>query len=97
MDDVEVEREDWLKRVESCRTATKDLHEVMTEEVKSRGQIQELQKELSDAHIALYEERSQVLKIARDVDQVQLELSQDDRRLSELRSLVEPMEQDGAV
>lgn len=38
-----------------------------------------------------------MLKISRDVDQVQLELSQDDRRLHELRSLVEPMEQDGAV
>jgi len=49
---------------------------------------------LSDSHLALYEEREQILKLAKANDKLMQEKSNDSRKISELTNIVEPIEQE---
>jgi hypothetical protein len=53
-----------------------------------------LQKQLSDSHLALYEEREQILKLAKCIDKLIQEKSSDSRKISELTNMIEPIEQE---
>lgn len=53
-----------------------------------------MQKQLSDSHLALYEEREQILKLAKYNDKLMQEKSNDSRKISELTNMIEPIEQE---
>jgi len=57
-------------------------------------QVAELQKALSDAHIFLYEEREQVLKLAAENDELRIQELEDRKRIQHLLALTQPMSQE---
>ena len=64
-----------------------DLH-------KKDEQVMDLQKALSDAHVFLYEERAQVLKLTAENDRLKIQELEDRQRLEHLLALTQPINQE---
>ncbi len=88
------EREEWLQKLEVVKMSQEEHHRQTWELQKRRDEISELQKSLSEAKLSLYNERQLVLKLARENDDLKVKELEDRRKISELMSLNDPVEQD---
>jgi hypothetical protein len=62
----EDERLEWLQQAEALRHLLESTHSKESELAAKKTEIAELQKMLSDARIAVHDERQQYMKIKRD-------------------------------
>ena len=69
-DAFERERVDFLQRLDEMAGTSREKHTLKWEVHKKDEQIMDLQKALSDAHVFLYEERAQVLKLTAENDRL---------------------------
>lgn len=69
-DAFERERVDFLQRLDEMAGNSREKHTLKWEVHKKDEQIMDLQKALSDAHVFLYEERAQVLKLTAENDRL---------------------------
>jgi hypothetical protein len=70
IDAFERERVDFLQRLDEMAGSSKEKHSLKWDLHKKDQQIMDLQKALSDAHVFLYEERAQVLKLTAENDRL---------------------------
>ena len=67
------ERVDFLQRLDEMSGNSREKHSLKWELHKKDEQLMDLQKALSDAHVFLYEERAQVLKLTAENDRLKSE------------------------
>lgn len=94
IDAFERERIDFLQRLDDLSGSAREKHQLKWEVRKKDEQIMELQKSLSDAHVFLYEERAQVLKLTAENDRLKIQELEDRRRLEHLLALTQPVNQE---
>lgn len=73
-DAFERERVDFLQRLDEMAGNSREKHTLKWEVHKKDEQIMDLQKALSDAHVFLYEERAQVLKLTAENDRLKSQM-----------------------
>lgn len=87
----ENERREWQHLADTMRQQMEDVHAMEGESASTRMQIADLQKALSDSHLAIYDEKSQYLQLQRQyMHQLQQE-SNDKRKLQELQAMKEEL------
>ena len=94
VDAIQRERESWFERLETLRISQEDYHKQEWELKKRNEEIAELQKALSDSHVALFEERDLVLRLKREVEELHGRAAEDRRKIMELLALNGSVEQD---
>jgi len=94
VDEIQKERDEWFERLENLRISQQDYHKQEWELKRRAEEIAELQKTLSDSHIALFEERELALKLRREVEELQGKSVEDRRKIMELLALTGSVEQD---
>ena len=94
VDTIQKERDEWFERLESLRISQEDYHKQEWELKKRNEEIAELQKSLSDSHVALLEERELTLRLRRDNEELQGRAVEDRRKIMELLALNGSVEQD---
>ncbi len=94
VDEIQKERESWFERLETLRISQEDYHKQEWELRKRNEEIAELQKALSDSHVALFEEREANLRLRRDLEELQGRSVEDRRKIMELLALNQSVEQD---
>ena len=57
------EREDYLAKLEQCAVSRKDYFKLRWEITQREIELTQIQKEVSDAHIFLYDERQHVMEL----------------------------------
>jgi len=70
VESFERERVDFLQRLDEMAGSSGERHTLKWEVRKKDEQMMDLQKALSDAHVFLYEERAQVLKLTAENDRL---------------------------
>ena len=60
------------------------MHDVENEVLKTKQQIAELQKALSDSHLSIYDEKSHFMQLAREHALLETQERSDQRRKTEL-------------
>ena len=68
VDMIEKERFDWLTKLEEVSMKSEEFHEKEWELRKLTEQITELQQSLSEANIALNQERKKVIHFSNEID-----------------------------
>ena len=94
IDEVQKEREDWFERLETLRISQESFHKQEWELKHRSEEIAELQKALSDSHVALFEERELSLRLRRELEELQGKSVEDRRKIMELLALTGSVEQD---
>ncbi|GMH33975.1 hypothetical protein BSKO_01809 [Bryopsis sp. KO-2023] len=92
--DFEKEREELVNRVAKCGVDQADLHTLEWENKKRADEIWDLQKDLSDAHTYLFEERERLLQLQSENDSLRLQEVEDRKKIQHLLSLTQPGEQE---
>ena len=87
VDNQENERFEWLAEIEQMKYNIENVHEKEDAILQIKHQMAELQKALSDSHLAIYDEKNQVNALRLDYeDLVKIEKS-DVKRIRELEAL----------
>lgn len=87
LDNYEKERVEWMCEVEQMHSAVQVHQETEQEILKRKQEITELQKALSDSHVAIYEERNTVNALRLKYEDVLKTERADLRRIRELKEL----------
>jgi coiled-coil domain-containing protein 77 len=90
----EHERSEWIHRMDDLEGTRQEYYKLKWELTKRDEQIDELQRALSDAHVFLYEEREQVLKLAAENDELRIQEVEDRKRIQHLLALTQPVSQE---
>ncbi len=94
VDEIQKERDEWFERLETLRISQESFHKQEWELKRRAEEIAELQKALSDSHVALFEERELALRLRREVEELQAKAVDDRRKIMELLALTGSVEQD---
>jgi coiled-coil domain-containing protein 77 len=81
IDAFDRERVDFLQRLDELSGNSREKHSLKWEVHKKDEQLMDLQKALSDAHVFLYEERAQVLKLTAENDRLKSKRRSDRGRI----------------
>ena len=87
----EGERRDLLARLADAEAAGAELQRLRWEARERDEEVRELQRALSDARLALLDEREQALKLAAENDGLKAQEVEDRRRIAHLLALTEPL------
>jgi hypothetical protein len=89
----ERERVEWLERLEGLRMTQEESHKMEWELRRRNDEVAELQNALSESHIALNQERKEILHLSEELEFSKIRTKEDRRRLVQLLQLAEPIEQ----
>ena len=87
----EAERRDVAARVDAAEAQLGELHRLRWEAREREEEVRELQRALSDARLALLDEREQALRLAAENDGLKAQEVEDRRRIAHLLALTEPL------
>lgn len=87
MSQHEQERIEWQEQAEIARHNIETVHSMESEIHKTKQQIAELQKALSDSHLSIYDEKSHYMQLAREHALLDTQARSDTRRKTELQTL----------
>ena len=90
----EEERNVLLGKIDECKLQHKEKHKLEFELRRREEEVRDLQKALSEAHTCLFEERERFLEVQRDNDDLRLQEIEDRKRIQQLLSLTQPVEQE---
>ena len=88
------ERQEWLAKLEEIRYKQDEKHKTEWELKKRKQEISEMQSSLKEAKLNLYEERQKNLKLIKENDELKIKQIEDHRKISELLSITNVVEQD---
>ena len=83
----EQERIEWQQTAEMARHNIEKVHMVESEIQTTKQKIAELQKALSDSHLSIYDEKSHLMQLARELSLLETQEASDVRRKTELQTL----------
>jgi len=84
VDNQERERVEWLAEVEQMKFNVEKVHEEEALILAKKQEINELQKALSDSHLAIYDEKNTVNSLRLDYEDLLKEERSDMKRIREL-------------
>ena len=88
------EREEWLDKYNKVRTTQDEAHRQEWELQKRKDEIFELQRNLEEGKLRLFNERQEIISLIKENDRLKLKELEDRRKISELGALGEPVEQE---
>jgi len=94
VDEIQRERDKLFKYIESLRLSQETMHKQEWELKHRAREIAELQQVLNDSHTALAGQREIALKVKKDVDKLRMQAIEDRKKIMELLSLTNSVEQD---
>ena len=83
-----MERVEWQEDAERMRLSIERVHSDENDIYQLKEQISELQKALSDSHLAVYDEKNYYLQLSREFNLLQNQEVNDSRKMNELNNLV---------
>eukprot|EP00826_Nyctotherus_ovalis_P008352 TRINITY_DN12158_c0_g2_i3.p1 TRINITY_DN12158_c0_g2~~TRINITY_DN12158_c0_g2_i3.p1 ORF type:complete len:411 (-),score=166.25 TRINITY_DN12158_c0_g2_i3:227-1459(-) len=89
IDDLQEERLSWLEQLELAKLSQEDFQKNELELERRVQEIAELQKAISDSHIALFEEKELVLRLRREGEELRAKAADDKRKMKELLALTD--------
>lgn len=96
VDSFERERIEWQEQTEAVRQQLESVHETEERVNQFKIEISEVQKCLSDSHLSIYDERQQAMNLKREFDALMLQDREDKRKIMDLYSLNEDIENTNA-
>ena len=89
----EQERFEWMSRFEQLKMSQEEQHNREWDLRRAKDEIADLQRTLSETRLKLFEERQLKLKVKAENEQLQDRADSDKRKISELMSVCNPVEQ----
>ena len=90
--EIEKERIEWMTKLEALNQNTQDFYAKEWELRKLTDEITELQQSLSEANIALNQERKKVIHFNNEIESFKNKTKDDRRRMVQLLQFAEPIE-----
>ena len=90
--EIEKERIEWMTKLEGLNQNTQDFYTKEWELRKLTDEITELQQSLSEANIALNQERKKVIHFNNEIESFKNKTKDDRRRMVQLLQFAEPIE-----
>ena len=90
--EIEKERIEWMTKLEGLNQNTQDFYAKEWELRKLTDEITELQQSLSEANIALNQERKKVIHFNNEIESFKNKTKDDRRRMVQLLQFAEPIE-----
>ena len=90
--EIEKERIEWMTKLEALNQNTQDFYTKEWELRKLTDEITELQQSLSEANIALNQERKKVIHFNNEIESFKNKTKDDRRRMVQLLQFAEPIE-----
>jgi coiled-coil domain-containing protein 77 len=85
---------EWLNRLDQVKTTAEEKHKLTWELQKRREEVADMQRSCSEVRVALFDERQANLHLKRENEELNLKAQEDRKRIAELLSIIEPVEQD---
>lgn len=92
--DFDKERQEWLEKLEVMRTSQEEKHRSEWELQKRKEEISDLQKNISEVKLSLFDERQQILKLKKENDLLKIKEIEDRKKISELLSMTNSVEEE---
>ena len=86
---LEGEKSEWFQCLEETRFKVTALHGKQDETLQKKIQLSELQKALSESHLAVYDEKRMLLGLQRENEMLVKQEMEDRRKIEELLALTE--------
>lgn len=90
----DLERAEWLNRLDQVKTSAEEKHKLAWELQKRREEVADMQRGCSEVRVALFDERQANLQLKRENEELNLKVQEDRKKIAELLSIIEPVEQD---
>ena len=87
LDGYESERTEWLQEIEQMSNKIENVQDMEAQVYRRKKEITELQKVLSDSHLAIYNEKSTINGLRLKYEDMRKGQREDERRLKELKAL----------
>lgn len=88
----EAERFEWMSRFEQLKLSQAEKHKKEWDLKRSKNEIADLQRALSDSRVKLFEEKQTLLKVTAEKNQLELMMKDSKVKLGELMSVCNPVE-----
>ena len=89
----EAERFEWMARFEQLKLSQEEKHKQEWDIRRSKNEIADLQRALSEARVKLFEEKQTLMKVAAEKSQLEKILGDNKIKLGELMNVCSPVEQ----
>ncbi|EKX53460.1 hypothetical protein GUITHDRAFT_101162 [Guillardia theta CCMP2712] len=83
--------EDYLFRLQQLEQSVEEKHRSRWQYLRAESEVEDLQQALSDAKLAIFDEREKVLKLTAENDMLKLQEINDRQRIQQLLSLTQPV------
>ena len=84
--------EDYLARVQALQGSVEERHRARWQYLRAESEVEDLQQALSDAKLALFDERERVAQLHAENDMLKIQELEDRQRIQQLLSLTEPVD-----
>ncbi|EAS06763.2 coiled-coil protein, putative (macronuclear) [Tetrahymena thermophila SB210] len=93
INDFDKERSEWLQKLNEIVTTESEKHKLQWELTRRRDDVNTLKETLDKFRSILYQERQNVLVIQRENELLKLKDLEDQKKITELGALVEPVQE----
>ena len=83
--------EDYLARLQALQTSVEEKHRGRWQYLRAESEVEDLQVALSDAKLALFDEKERVVQLNAENDGLKMQELEDRQRISQLLSLTQPV------
>ena len=83
--------EDYLARIQSLETSVEEKHRARWQYLRAESEVEDLQQALSDAKLALFDEKERVVQLTAENDALKIQELEDRQRIQQLLSLTQPV------
>jgi coiled-coil domain-containing protein 77 len=89
--------EDYLARIQVLETSVQERHRARWQYLRAESEVEDLQQALSDAKLALFDEKERVVQLTAENDALKIQEIDDRQRIQQLLSLTQSVSGEVAV
>ena len=83
--------EDYVARIQALETSVEEKHRARWQYLRAESEVEDLQQALSDAKLALFDEKETVAQLNAENDMLKIQELEDRQRIQQLLSLTQPV------
>jgi coiled-coil domain-containing protein 77 len=83
--------EDYVARIQALQTSVEEKHRARWQYLRAESEVEDLQQALSDAKLALFDEKERVAQLNAENDMLKIQELEDRQRIQQLLSLTQPV------
>ena len=83
--------EDYVARIQALETSVEEKHRARWQYLRAESEVEDLQQALSDAKLALFDEKERVAQLNAENDMLKIQELEDRQRIQQLLSLTQPV------